>query len=84
MCVVVINGPQMGRIRAEKQEFRDVLEKTMGMVELEVMLCILGNFIMHVGVLSRVKKNVLVNLVGERGIESVESLWSWEQGMGWP
>ena len=34
----------------EKQEFRDTLERLMGMVELEVRLCIAGDFIMHVGV----------------------------------
>ena len=33
----------MGRTGAEKQEFRDALERMMGMVELEVMLCIEGD-----------------------------------------
>ena len=32
----------------EKQEFRDALEWLMGMVELEVMLCISGDFNAHV------------------------------------
>ena len=34
----------------EKQEFRVALERMMGMVELEVMLCIAGEFNVHVGV----------------------------------
>ena len=34
----------------EKQQFRDVLERMMGMVELEVMLHIAGNFNPHMGV----------------------------------
>ena len=34
----------------EKHEFRDTLERTMRMVQLEVMLCIAGDFNEHVGV----------------------------------
>ena len=36
--------------RAEKQEFRDALERMMGLVELDVMLCIAGDFNAHVGI----------------------------------
>ena len=48
-----------------KQEFRDALERMMGMVEPEVMLCIAGDFNVHVGVAELGKSNVLVNLFGE-------------------
>ena len=34
---------------AEKQEFRDALEMMIGMVELETLLCISGDFNDHIG-----------------------------------
>ena len=33
----------------ETQEFKDALERMMGMVELDMILCIAGNFNTHVG-----------------------------------
>ena len=42
MCVMPVYEPQTARIGADKQEFRDALETTMGMVELDVVLCIVG------------------------------------------
>ena len=50
MCVMSVYGPQTGRMEAEKEEFRDALERMMGLVELEVMLCIVGDFNAHFGV----------------------------------
>ena len=50
MCVMSVYGPQTGRMEAEKEEFRDALERIMGLVELEVMLRIAGDFNAHVGV----------------------------------
>ena len=44
----------------------------LGIAELEVMLCIVRFFNVHVGVAGPVKRNVVVNLVGERGIEGQE------------
>ena len=44
VCVTSVYGPQMGRSGVEKQEFRDTLERIMGMVELDMMLCIAGDF----------------------------------------
>ena len=49
MSVMSVYGPQTGRMEAEKEEFRDALERMMGLVELEVM-CIVGDFNAHVGV----------------------------------
>ena len=50
MCVMSVYGPQTGRMEAEKVEFRDALERMMGLVELEVLLCIAGDFNAHFGV----------------------------------
>ena len=50
MCVMLVYGPHTGRTKAEKEEFRDALERMIGLVELEVMLCIAGDFNAHVGV----------------------------------
>ena len=47
MCVMSVYGPQTGRMEAEKEEFRDALERMMGLVELKVMLCIAGDFNAH-------------------------------------
>ena len=43
MCVMSV-------YEAEKEEFMDALERMIGLVELEVMLCIAGDFNAHVGV----------------------------------
>ena len=50
ICVMYVYGPHTGRMEAETEEFRDALERMMGLVELEVMLCIAGYFNAHVGV----------------------------------
>ena len=50
MCVISVHGPQTGRTEAEKEEFMDALGRMIGLVELEVMLCIAGDFNAHVGV----------------------------------
>ena len=50
MCIMYVHGPQTGTMQAEKVEFRDALEKMIVLVELEVMLCIAGDFNAHVGV----------------------------------
>ena len=49
VCVMSEYGPQTGRTKAEKQEFRDALEMMIGMVELETLLCIAGNCNAHIG-----------------------------------
>ena len=38
------------RTEAEKQDFRDEVEKMMGLVEVGTMLCVAGDFNAHVGV----------------------------------
>ena len=50
VCVMLVYGSKMGRTGAEKQEFRDTLERMMGMVELEVKLSLAGDFNAHAGV----------------------------------
>ena len=47
--VMSMYGPQTGRTEAEKQEFRDALEMMIGMVELETLICIAGDFNAHIG-----------------------------------
>ena len=49
MCVISVYGPQTGRTEAEKQDFRDEVEKMMGLVEVGTMLCVVGDFNAHVG-----------------------------------
>ena len=50
ICVMPVNTPRAGRTGAENQEFRDALERMMGVVELDVMLCIAREFNVHVKV----------------------------------
>ena len=50
MCVMVTYGLRAGSIEAEKQEFRDALDRMTGIVELEVVMCIVCDFNTHVGV----------------------------------
>ena len=49
VCIMSVCGPQTGRTEAEKQEFMDALEMMIGMVELETLLCIAGDFNAHIG-----------------------------------
>ena len=47
MCVMLVYGPQMGRTGAEKQDFKDALQRMMGLDEMELMLCIEVEFFFH-------------------------------------
>ena len=47
VCLIYV--PQTGRTEAEKREFGDALEMMIGMVELETLLCIAGDFNDHIG-----------------------------------
>ena len=49
VCLMSAYGPQTGRTEAEKQEFRDAFEMMIGMIELEILLCIAGYFNAHIG-----------------------------------
>ena len=49
VCDTYVYGPQTGRTEAEKQEFRYALDMMIGMVELETLLCIAGDFNAHIG-----------------------------------
>ena len=71
MCVMNVYGPKTRRMEAEKEEFRDALERMMGLVELDVMLLIAGDFNAHVGVVEPDDRTVLPDMDGERGIERV-------------
>ena len=48
--IMSVYGPQTGRGEADKVAFREALERMMGLVEVEVMLCVAGDFNAHVGV----------------------------------
>ncbi|KAI0231117.1 hypothetical protein LSAT2_018516 [Lamellibrachia satsuma] len=50
MFFLSLKSQRTERMETEKEEFRDALERMMGLVELEVMLCIAGDFNAHVGV----------------------------------
>ena len=52
-------GPYTGRTEAGKQEFMDVVERMIGIVELEVILCVEGDLSIHVGVMEPVRKQLL-------------------------
>ena len=49
VCVMSVYGPHTGRTEADKQEFIDALEMMIGMVELEILLCIAGDVNARVG-----------------------------------
>ena len=55
-----------GKDWAEKRGFRDALERMMGMIELEAMLCIVGDFNVHVG-------------AAEQGEEECFGKFGWEK-----
>ena len=48
VCIMSVYGPQTGRAETEKRAFREELERMMGMVEVNALMCIAGDFNGHV------------------------------------
>ena len=66
--------PQTGRTETEKQEFVDTLtERLMGTVELKLMLCLAGDFNVHVRVVELGEEEVVDIL--RWGTRNVVKIW---------
>ena len=50
VCIMSVYGPQTGRSKEDKEAFRDALERMIGLVGGKEMLCVAGDFNVHVGV----------------------------------
>ena len=50
VCVICIYGPQTGRTEAEKEAFREEVERLAGLSDGQTMLCVAGDFNAHIGV----------------------------------
>ena len=49
VCVICVYAPQSGRAEAEKEAFREEVERLVGMSDGQVMLCVVGDFNAHIG-----------------------------------
>ena len=49
-CVICVYGPQTGRTEAEKEAFREVVERLAGLSDGHTMLCVAGDFHAHISV----------------------------------
>ena len=50
VCVICVYGPQKGRTEAEKEAFREKVERLAGMSDGQTMMCVAGDFNTHIGV----------------------------------
>ena len=50
VCVICVYGPQTGRTEAEKEAFREEVERLAGLSDGQTMLCVVGDFNAHIGV----------------------------------
>ena len=50
VCVICVYGPQTGKTGAEKEAFREEVERLASLSDGQTMLCIAGDFNAHIGV----------------------------------
>ena len=50
VCVICVYGPQTGRTEAEKDAFREEVERLYGLIDGQTLLCVAGDFNVHIGV----------------------------------
>ena len=50
VCVICVYGPKTGRMEAEKEAFREEVERLAGLSDGHTMLCVAGDFNAHIGV----------------------------------
>ena len=50
VCVICVYGPHTGRTEAEKEAFREDVERLAGLSDGQTMLCVAGDFNAHIGV----------------------------------
>ena len=50
VCVICFYGPKTGRMEAEKEAFREEVERLAGLSDGHTMLCVAGDFNAHIGV----------------------------------
>ena len=50
VCVICVYGPQTGRTEAEKDAFREEVERLAGLSDGQTMVCVAGDFNAHIGV----------------------------------
>ena len=54
IIVICVYGPQAGRTEAEKEAFREEVERLAGLSDGQTMLCVAGDFNAHIGVVEPV------------------------------
>ena len=50
VCVICVYGPQTGRTEAEKEAFREEVDRLAGLSDGQTLLCVAGDFNAHIGV----------------------------------
>ena len=50
VCVICVYGPEAGRTEADKEAFREEVERLDGLSDGQTMLCVTGDFNAHIGV----------------------------------
>ena len=50
VCAICVYGPQTGGTEAEREAFREEVERLAGLSDGQTMLCVAGDFNAHIGV----------------------------------
>ena len=75
VCAICVYGPQTGRTEAEKEAFREEVERLAGLSDGHTMLCVVA-ISMHTSVwLSQGTKKAWEDLDGEQGTGKGENWW---------
>ena len=76
--VICVYGPQTGRTEAEKEAFREEVERLAGLSDGQTMLCVAGDYHAHIGVVELGDETSIDpydDLDGEQGTGKGENLW---------
>ena len=75
-CVICVYEPQTGRAEAERETFREEVERMAGLSDGQTMLCVVGDFNAHIGVVEPVDEASIGRFGwGTRNREDRDSWW---------
>ena len=75
VCVICVYGPQTDRTEAEKDVFREEVERLAGLSDGQTMLCVAGDFNAHIGVVEPGDEESTGKFGREQGTGKVENWW---------
>ena len=75
VCVICVYGPQTGRTEAEKETFREEVERLAGLSGGQTMLCVAGDFNAHISVVEPGDEESIGQFRRGKGIGKDHNWW---------